>query len=162
MFKSNFKSKIVNIDQLLKLRQDWANMNEMVVFTNGCFDILHRGHVDYLNKAAELGTKLIVAINSDKSVTSIKNPNRPIQDEQSRSEIMASMGCVDAVIIFNETTPLELIKALNPNILVKGADYKPKDIVGYDSVTSYGGKVITLDFLTGYSTSLIEKKIKGY
>ena len=155
-----YKSKIVSIDTLAELRKYWKENGEIVVFTNGCFDILHRGHVDYLNKAAALGTKLIVAVNSDRSISTIKNPNRPIQDETSRSEIMASSGCVDAVIIFDEETPYELLSVLLPDILVKGADYKPEEIVGYDLITRNGGKVLTLDFLPGYSTSLIEKKIK--
>jgi len=150
----------MNADALKRLRKTWADQHEKVVFTNGCFDILHRGHVDYLNKAADLGTKLIVAINSDKSVTGIKSPSRPIQDELSRAEIMASLGCVDAVIIFDESTPYNLISLLVPDILVKGADYKAEEIVGYDVVVAHGGQVLTLDFLPGYSTSLIEKKIK--
>jgi rfaE bifunctional protein nucleotidyltransferase chain/domain len=150
----------MNADALKQMRKTWADQHEKVVFTNGCFDILHRGHVDYLNKAADLGTKLIVAINSDKSVTGIKSPSRPIQDELSRAEIMASLGCVDAVIIFDESTPYNLISLLVPDILVKGADYKAEEIVGYDVVVAHGGQVLTLDFLPGYSTSLIEKKIK--
>jgi len=150
----------MNAEALMHLRKTWAEHHERVVFTNGCFDILHRGHVDYLNKSANLGSKLIVAINSDKSVTGIKSPTRPIQDELSRAEIMASLGCVDAVIVFDESTPYNLIALLVPDILVKGADYKAEDIVGYDLVTSHGGQVLTLDFLPGYSTSLIEKKIK--
>ena len=155
-----YRSKIVTLDALKALRKTWAEAGEKVVFTNGCFDILHRGHVDYLNKAADLGTRLIVAVNSDSSVTTIKSPSRPIQDQVSRSEIIASLGCVDAVIIFNEDTPYELLKEIVPDILVKGADYKPEEIVGYDIITQNGGKVLTLDFLPGYSTSLIEKKIK--
>lgn len=150
----------MNADALKQMRKTWADQHEKVVFTNGCFDILHRGHVDYLNKAADLGTKLIVAINSDKSVSGIKSPSRPIQDELSRAEIMASLGCVDAVIVFDESTPYNLISLLVPDILVKGADYKAEDIVGYDVVIAHGGQVLTLDFLPGYSTSLIEKKIK--
>ena len=150
----------MNAEALMQKRNTWAEQHEKVVFTNGCFDILHRGHVDYLNKAADLGTKLIVAINSDKSVTGIKSPSRPIQDEQSRAEIMASLGCVDAVIVFDESTPYNLISSLVPDILVKGADYKAEEIVGYDVVIAHGGQVLTLDFLPGYSTSLIEKKIK--
>lgn len=157
----NYKSKIYTLNTLKIIRASWLEKGEKVVFTNGCFDILHRGHVDYLNKAAELGTKLIVAINSDQSVSSIKSPSRPIQDEISRSEIMASLGCVDAVIIFNDSTPYELIKELKPDILVKGSDYQVKDIVGYDILINSGGKVLTIDFLPGYSTTLIEKKIKN-
>ena len=125
-----YKSKIVTFEALSVLRKTWKEAGETVVFTNGCFDILHRGHVDYLNKAAALGTKLIVAVNSDKSVSTIKSPTLPIQDEISRSEIMASLGCVDAVILFGEDTPYDLIKTLVPDILVKGADYKPEENVG--------------------------------
>ncbi len=157
-----YKSKIVSLEALSQLRKTWATKGETVVFTNGCFDILHRGHVDYLNKAAALGTKLIVAVNSDSSVATIKNPSRPIQDENSRAEIIAALGCVDAVIIFKENTPYELLKVLVPDILVKGADYKPEEIVGYDIIMTSGGKVLTIDFLEGYSTSLIEKKIRGH
>ena len=157
-----YKSKILVREGLISLRKKWADDGETVVFTNGCFDILHRGHVDYLNKDAALGTKLIVAVNSDSSVATIKNPSRPIQDENSRAEIIAALVCVDAVIIFKENTPYELLKVLVPDILVKGADYKPEEIVGYDIIMTSGGKVLTIDFLEGYSTSLIEKKIRGH
>lgn len=155
-----YKEKIRTLNELITLREKWAEAGEKVVFTNGCFDILHRGHVDYLNKAAMLGTKLIVAVNSDASVKGLKNTNRPIQDETSRLEIMASLGCVDAVILFGEQTPLQLITLLIPDVLVKGADYKVENIVGYEVVTKNGGEVKTLDFLPGYSTTAIEKKIK--
>lgn len=156
-----YKEKIKTLTELTALRKKWAETGEKVVFTNGCFDILHRGHIDYLNKAATLGTKLIVAVNSDASVKGLKNTNRPIQDETSRLEIMASLGCVDAVILFGENTPLELISILIPDVLVKGADYKVEDIVGYEVVTKHGGEVCTLDFLPGYSTTAIEQKIKS-
>jgi len=155
----SYKSKIFTLEALTELRKKWAEDGETVVFTNGCFDILHRGHVDYLNKAANLGSKLIVAVNTDQSVSAIKGPKRPIQDEVSRSEIMAALGCVDAVTLFDSDTPLELISQLLPDILVKGADYKPEEIVGYDVVVKNGGDVKTIDFLVGYSTSLIEKKV---
>jgi rfaE bifunctional protein nucleotidyltransferase chain/domain len=158
----SYKSKILTRDALAKLRRKWADQGEKVVFTNGCFDIVHRGHVDYLNKAAELGTKLIVAVNTDQSVSKIKGPSRPIQDEISRTELLASMGCVDAVVLFDEPTPYELINAIIPDVLVKGSDYKAEDIVGYDIVTSYGGTVQTLDFIDGYSSSaIIQKILKG-
>ncbi len=156
----SYKSKIYTLPQLLELRSFWKKDHEKVVFTNGCFDILHRGHVDYLYKAAQLGSKLVVAINSDASVRGIKSPSRPIQDEVSRLEIIAALGCVDAVLLFEENTPLELLKKLLPDILVKGADYKAEDIVGYDLIKANGGEVLTLDFLDGYSTSAIEKRIK--
>jgi D-glycero-beta-D-manno-heptose 1-phosphate adenylyltransferase len=147
--------------QLSKTLEKWKSNNEQVVFTNGCFDLLHRGHVDYLAKAADLGTKLIIGVNTDSSVSKLKGPNRPIQDEQSRMHILASLEFVDAVILFDEETPYELIKFVQPDILVKGSDYLPENIVGYDIVKAKGGMVKTLDFIPGYSTSLIEKKIKS-
>jgi rfaE bifunctional protein nucleotidyltransferase chain/domain len=137
----------------------WQNNGQKVVFTNGCFDLLHRGHVDYLAKAADCGQKLIIGVNTDASVSKLKGPNRPIQDEQSRLQILASLQCVDAVILFDEQTPYDLIKALQPDVLVKGSDYQPENIVGYDIVTAKGGEVKTIDFIPGFSTSAIEHKI---
>lgn len=138
------------------------------VFTNGCFDIIHRGHIDYLAKASDLGKKLIVGINSDASVKRLgKSSTRPLQDEQTRAMIIASLHFVSAVIIFDEDTPLDLINFIKPDILVKGADYdanetnkeSKKYIVGSDVVKNTGGKVQTLEFLEGFSTTKIEKKI---
>ena len=137
----------------------WQNNGQKVVFTNGCFDLLHRGHVDYLAKAADCGQKLVIGVNTDASVSKLKGPNRPIQDEQSRLQILASLQCVDAVILFDEQTPYDLIKALQPDVLVKGSDYQPENIVGYDIVTAKGGEVKTIDFIPGFSTSAIEHKI---
>lgn len=154
-------SKIQTATSLPSLIDTWRKDKECIVFTNGCFDLLHRGHVDYLAKAADLGTKLIIGVNTDASVRVLKGPNRPVQDEQSRLLILASLACVDAVILFGEETPYELIKTVQPDVLVKGSDYKPEDIVGYDIVTAKGGKVKTIDFIPGYSTSGIEKKIKN-
>ncbi|MCU0422585.1 MAG: D-glycero-beta-D-manno-heptose 1-phosphate adenylyltransferase [Bacteroidia bacterium] len=148
---------VANLQSQVKL---WQKNGDTVVFTNGCFDLLHKGHVDYLAKAADLGAKLIIGVNTDASVSKLKGPNRPIQDEQSRLQILASLYSVDAVILFNEDTPYELIKAIQPDILVKGSDYKPESIVGFDIVTAKGGVVKTIDFLPGFSTSAIEKKIK--
>jgi len=131
-----------------------------IVFTNGCFDILHAGHVTYLQEAAALGDFLVVGVNSDDSVKRLdKSPARPLQNEFSRSTVMAALHCVGAVIVFDEDTPLELIQAVNPDVLVKGADYKIEDIVGAKEVLAAGGSVKTLEFLPGYSTSSIEKKI---
>ena len=134
--------------------------DKKIVFTNGCFDLLHRGHVDYLAKAADLGDVLILGLNTDASVSKLKGPQRPIQDEQSRLHIIASLGFVDAVVLFDEETPLDLIDLVQPDVLVKGSDYKPEAIVGFDIVKLKGGKIQTIDFIPGYSTSLIEKKIK--
>ena len=131
-----------------------------IVFTNGCFDILHAGHVTYLQEAADLGDFLVVGINSDESVKRLeKSPARPLQNEFSRSAVMASLACVGAVVIFDEDTPLELIQSIRPDVLVKGADYKIEDIVGAQEVLARGGDVKTIAFLPGYSTSSIEKKI---
>jgi rfaE bifunctional protein nucleotidyltransferase chain/domain len=143
--------------------------NQTIIFTNGCFDILHRGHVTYLAQAASLGHKLIVGINSDQSVSKLKGTHRPIQDQQSRSLIMASMHVVSNVIIFDEDTPYDLVNFIQPNVLVKGADYdanetdkaSKKYIVGSDIVKAAGGEVKTIEFLEGFSTTLIEQKIKA-
>ena len=124
-----------------------------VVFTNGCFDILHRGHVEYLSKASDMGDVLVVGLNTDASVKRLKGESRPINDEQARALVLASLGFVDAVVLFDEDTPYELIKAIRPDVLVKGADYKPEEIVGYDIVTSYGGTVATVPLVEGYSTT---------
>jgi rfaE bifunctional protein nucleotidyltransferase chain/domain len=142
--------------ELSILRQE----NKKIVFTNGCFDILHLGHVDYLSKAKDLGDCLIVGINSDSSIRRLKGKTRPIQDEESRKKIMASLSFVDFVVMFNEDTPYNLIKKVQPDVLVKGADYKKEDIVGYDIVKQKGGKVETINYLEGFSTSNIIKKIK--
>jgi len=154
------KNKIIDPEQLNSLISGWKQSGERIVFTNGCFDIIHQGHIDYLSKAADKGTKLIIGVNTDSSVSRIKGPNRPIQDEYSRMMILAAMEFVDALILFDEETPIDLINQVIPNILVKGSDYKAEDIVGYDTVVNNGGKVETLDFLPGYSTSAIEQKIK--
>ena len=138
----------------------WQFQGKKIVFTNGCFDILHLGHIDYLSKAKDLGDLLVIGLNTDASVSRLKGENRPIQDEVSRAMVLASLGFVDAVVFFGEDTPYNLIKTTQPDILVKGADYKPEDIVGYDIVTKKGGKVVTISFLPGYSTSAIESKIR--
>lgn len=153
------KSKIFEIDELIDQVNDWKTKNRKIVFTNGCFDIIHQGHIDYLSKAADLGDKLIIGVNTDRSVNEIKGISRPIQDENSRLMILAAMEFVDAVILFDQSTPYKIISQLIPNILVKGSDYKAEDIVGYDIVVSNNGKVETIDFLPGYSTSNIEQKI---
>ena len=153
------RSKIINNSQLATLIVQWKENEESIVFTNGCFDIIHRGHIDYLSKAADLGTKLIIGVNTDRSVSALKGVHRPIQDEYSRLTILAAMEFVDAVILFDEATPINLISSVIPDVLVKGSDYKAKDIVGYEVVINHGGRVETLDFLEGFSTSAIENKI---
>ncbi len=154
-------SKLLSKNSLLEKLKLWNDANEKIVFTNGCFDIIHQGHIDYLAKAADLGTKLIIGVNTDASVSKLKGKHRPIQDEKSRLLILASFEFTDVVILFDEETPYELIKLIQPDVLVKGSDYKAENIVGYDIVTAKGGEVKTLDFLDGFSTSAIEKKIKS-
>jgi rfaE bifunctional protein nucleotidyltransferase chain/domain len=136
-------------------------LSKKVVFTNGCFDIIHRGHNTYLLEAAELGNKLIVAVNSDESVRKLKGPNRPIVDEYSRAFNLASHTYIDAVILFDEDTPLNLINELQPDVLIKGGDYTLETIVGAKEVLSYGGKVEIIPFLEGYSTTNVIEKING-
>lgn len=160
MIVSQIQYKIRNQETIKSLVKEWNEQGLKIVFTNGCFDLIHRGHVDYLAKARDLGDKLIVALNTDASVSCIKGIHRPLQDEQSRLQIMASFQFVDAVLLFDEPTPLEVITLIQPDVLVKGADYIPENIVGYDIVKAKGGEVKTIEFLPGYSTSLIEKKIK--
>lgn len=133
----------------------WKAHNKKIVFTNGCFDILHRGHIEYLIKAKELGDILIVGLNSDNSVKKLKGDNRPINDQMSRGLILASLMFVDAVVIFDEETPLNLIKMVNPGTLVKGGDYISEQIVGYDFVKENGGEILTIDLVHGFSTTNI-------
>lgn len=140
----------------------WQETGEKIVFTNGCFDLVHRGHVEYLAKAADLGQRLVVGLNTDASVSRLKGPTRPLVDQDSRAILMAAFAFVDLVVFFDEDTPYELIKAIQPDILVKGSDYRPESIVGYDIVTGRGGKVETIDFVEGFSTTrLIEKILKS-
>lgn len=151
--------KIICQKDLNNLILKWREENQKIVFTNGCFDLLHLGHVDYLAKAKDLGDRLIIGVNTDSSVKRLKGKNRPLQDENSRLHILAALHSVDAVVLFDEDTPYELIKKIQPDILVKGADYKIENIVGYDIVTSRGGSVQTIEFIEGYSTTKIEQRI---
>lgn len=132
-----------------------------LVFTNGCFDILHRGHVEYLAQAATKGDVLIIGLNTDASVRKLKGPSRPLLDEQSRAFTLAALGFVDAVVLFDEETPYELIKKIKPQVLVKGGDYQVEDIVGYDIVKAGGGQVITIPLTEGFSTTGIIQKMAG-
>jgi len=137
----------------------WRFQSKKIVFTNGCFDLLHLGHIDYLSKAKDLGDILIIGVNTDDSVKRLKGAARPITDENSRSVILASLQFVNAVILFDEDTPYNLIKQVQPDVLVKGSDYKAEDVVGYDIVKAKGGEIVTVDFLEGYSTTGILNKI---
>lgn len=158
----NSAHKIKGIEEATKIVEGWRARNESIVFTNGCFDILHLGHVDYLERSRDLGDHLIVGLNSDDSVHRLKGEGRPINDILSRSRILASMSFVDLVIEFNEDTPKALISKLLPDILVKGNDYLAENIVGADIVQKSGGKVATIPLMDGYSTSLIVEKIRGH
>ncbi len=164
------KSKILTRESLRFLIGGRHFFKKKIVFTNGCFDILHLGHVDYLAKASDFGEFFVVGLNSDASVKLLnKGNNRPLQDEHSRAMVIAAMDFVDAVVLFDDETPYELIKLVNPDVLVKGADYDAEEkdqknkkyIVGSDIVRMNGGEVKTIEFVEGYSTSAIEKKILG-
>jgi len=152
--------KILDITSLKRKIAAERVKDRKIVFTNGCFDILHPGHVSYLEEAYQLGHFLVVGLNSDASVKKLnKGKNRPIQNQKARALILAGLACVNAVIIFDEETPAQLISEVNPDILVKGGDYKINEVVGADLVIANGGKVEILSFVEGYSTSAIEKKI---
>ena len=153
------KAKILCGEELERKLAYWRFKNLKIVFSNGCFDILHAGHVDYLSKAADEGDVLIIGLNTDASTKRLKGPTRPINDQDARAMILASLSFVTAVVLFDEDTPYNLIKQVQPDVLVKGSDYKPEDIVGYDILKAKGGTVKTLDLLPGYSTTSIEQKI---
>lgn len=141
-----------NISELLA---PIRNAHKKIVFTNGCFDLLHVGHVRYLQEAKSKGDILVVALNSDRSVRALKGPTRPVQNENDRTEIMAALGCVDFAVIFDEDTPANVIKLIRPDVLVKGGDWKIESIVGASFVQSYGGQVMSLNFIDGKSTTKI-------
>jgi len=153
--------KIYTRENLVKQVAAWKQQGQRVVFTNGCFDILHLGHVDYLEKARALGDKLVVGVNTDASVSRLKGPSRPLQDEMSRARIMASLLFTNAIVLFDEETPYELIQSVMPDVLVKGDDYTVQNIVGQDIVLLNGGQVKTIALVKGYSTSNVVAKIKN-
>jgi len=152
---------IVDFDEIEKICNSLREQNKKIVFTNGCFDILHRGHIEYLTKAKEFGDVLIVGLNSDTSVQRLKGKDRPINPEADRARILDALKPVDYVVIFEEDTPLRLIQMVKPDVLVKGGDYKVEEIVGSEYVMSYGGKVEIIPFVEGKSTTKIIQKIKG-
>lgn len=159
-FPEKIKDKIFSADALSEQCKLWKNQGSSLVFTNGCFDILHKGHLEILSHAAGLGDKLIVALNTDASVKRLKGEQRPVNDEAFRSYMMASLEIVDAVVLFDESTPAELIRKLIPNVLVKGGDYQADQIVGADHVVQQGGRVCVVPFVTGYSTTGLIDKIR--
>lgn len=150
----------LDINLAIQKIQEWKKQGKKIVFTNGCFDLIHIGHVLYLEEAKNLGDILVVAANSDASVSKLKGPHRPIKDQNNRTHILAALQSVDMVLIFEEDTPYEMIAAILPDILVKGGDWSVDQIVGSDLVLSHGGMVKSLKFLEGYSTTALEKKIK--
>jgi rfaE bifunctional protein nucleotidyltransferase chain/domain len=154
-------NKITDLHTLKQRMAEWKFEEKKVVFTNGVFDLLHIGHITYLAKAAELGDKLIIGLNADSSVKRIKGDDRPVNDQSSRAAILAALFFVDAIIVFEEDTPQNLISALLPDILVKGADYAVENIVGAKEVIANGGEVKTIDFVEGYSSTSIIQKIRN-
>ena len=161
-YHKKLSEKFHTKESLKTLLSQWNLENKELVFTNGCFDILHRGHVEYLSHARDLGDKLILGLNTDASVKRLgKSPERPINSQETRATILAALECVDAIVLFDEDTPLELIDFVQPDILVKGSDYKAEDIVGYDIVKAKGGKVITIQLVDGFSTTKLIEKLKN-
>ena len=153
--------KIISLEALKLRVENWKSSSEKIVFTNGCFDILHRGHIDVLAKTADLGDKLIIGLNSDSSIRKLKEDNRPIVDEKSRALLLAAFSFVDAIVLFSEQTPINLITDIRPDILAKGGDYKIEEIVGYEVVQQNGGEVITIPLTEGFSSTNIIDKIQN-
>jgi len=160
--KQELDQKILTKEQLEVQIQEWNLEGKKIVFTNGCFDIIHPGHIAYLSEAASLGDVLVIGVNTDQSVKKLKGENRPVNDEFSRSQLLAAMFFVDAVVFFNEDTPIDLINAVRPDVLVKGGDYTIDSIVGAKETLDRDGEVKVLSFLPGYSSTAVIEKIKNY
>jgi rfaE bifunctional protein nucleotidyltransferase chain/domain len=156
----NIISKIFSLSDLKIQSDKWKQDGDKIVFTNGCFDLVHRGHVEVLANTADLGDRLIIGLNSDVSIQKIKGKNRPIIDENSRAILLASLQFVDAIVLFSEDTPKQLIETILPNVLAKGGDYKVEEIAGHEVVLQNGGEVILVPFIDGFSTTNIVDKIK--
>ena len=154
--------KVLSTDALINKVNQWKDQDKKIVFTNGCFDVLHRGHIELLSKTADLGDCLIVAVNSDKSIRKLKGSNRPIIDEVSRSIMISSLSFVDAVVLFDEETPINLISLVTPHILSKGGDYRMNEIIGHEIVIANGGEVAIIPLVDGVSTTNIISKISKY
>lgn len=160
VFTEKIESKFFLLPNLLKRIEFWRKLGDKIVFTNGCFDILHQGHIHLLAECTESGERLIIGLNSDASVKRLKGENRPLNDQKSRATLLASTQFCDAVIIFEQDTPEELIHAVQPDVLIKGGDWKKEDIIGSNFVESYGGQVKTIPYLKGFSTSNIIERSK--
>lgn len=154
------RNKILQLPQLGRIIPEWKNSGQRIVFTNGCFDILHLGHLDYLEQARSLGDRLVLGLNSDDSVRRLKGPERPVNEVFFRSRMLAALEFVDAVVVFDEDTPYELIRFVSPDILVKGGDYLADNVVGADIVKELGGEVKILPFTEGFSTTSFIERIK--
>jgi rfaE bifunctional protein nucleotidyltransferase chain/domain len=154
-------NKICDLESLKNIVTDWQKVGKKVVFTNGVFDLLHIGHITYMAKASELGDKLIIGLNADSSVKRIKGESRPVNDQNNRAALLAALFFVDAVVVFEDDTPLNLISTLMPDILVKGADYSVENIVGAKEVIANGGEVKTINFVEGYSSTSIIERIRN-
>jgi len=152
--------KILTREQAIIRRREWKDNRKRVVFTNGCFDLLHPGHVRLLEQARALGDALVVGLNSDASVRRLKGDSRPLVPEAGRAEVLSALECVDAVTVFEEDTPRELIAALRPDVLVKGGDWKPDQIVGREEVEAAGGRVVVVPYIEGYSTTALIEKLR--
>ena len=153
-------SKVYNLDALTNQVEQWKMAGKKVVFTNGCFDIIHRGHIEVLARTADLGDKLVIGLNSDQSIQKLKGKDRPVIDEQSRAILLAALSFVDAIVLFSEDTPLKLISTFLPDVLAKGGDYEIETIVGHEIVQQNGGKVKLVPFVDGFSSTTIIDKIK--
>ena len=153
------KSKIYLLEDLKEQVNAWKKTGDIIVFTNGCFDVLHQGHIEVLGKSADLGSRLIIGLNTDTSVKKLKGKNRPINNHTARSILLASINFVDAIVLFSETTPKKLIAAILPDILTKGGDYNVSEIAGHDIVKKNNGKVITIPLTKGFSSTNIINKI---
>ncbi|MCK9292003.1 MAG: D-glycero-beta-D-manno-heptose 1-phosphate adenylyltransferase [Bacteroidales bacterium] len=149
------QQRIYDTGRLEKQVAIWRFLQKKIVFTNGCFDLIHPGHISYLSQAADLGDVLIIGLNTDTSVRELKGKGRPVIPQEGRALTLSAMRFVDAIVLFDEPTPIELIRLVQPDILVKGKDYKTEEIVGYDFVIKSGGNVVTIDLLEGYSTTAI-------
>ncbi len=161
MLKSEIiQKKILTPEQLERHLAFWRFKNKKIVFTNGCFDFIHLGHIDYLMKAADYGDIMLIGLNSDESVRRLKGKDRPVNNEHARAMLLASLSFVTGVMVFSEDTPYELIRTVKPDVLVKGNDYKIEEIAGHDIVLEKGGQVITVDLLPGYSTTAFIEKLK--
>ncbi len=158
--QDKINSKIFTLEQLLQQVPVWKKEGK-IVFTNGCFDLLHLGHLDYLSKSADFGNKLIIGLNTDSSIQKLKGESRPIHQQKTRQQLLASLSFVDAVVLFEQDTPLELITSILPDVLVKGADYTIDQIVGSDVILHNNGEVKTIEFLEGYSSSSVIERIKN-